>query len=731
MWIFDSYYKGCVELWGRDRGLSRASIASPPSFYMRLIDPPAHREMVEALESRYRVEECSFSTIFGSLQGYRIYAGRKVAEKIEVQTRYGVELYNVDVRQDQRYMAERDLFPCGCSDESRFSPDFEDPLTALELRVAGDPYLPGEISRVDVLDSRREGVEAETIRNSFRNSSAPRPVDILSGRRERFEGRERRVLSDLLELIRVHDPDLLLIPFADTWVPIIVKKARRWGLAPSISRSGDFRPMSSRSYWSYGRVYHKESALIPEGRVLIDTARSFVYRESGIKGVLLASRLTGLPPNLTSRFTPGTLISSYEVYEALRRGIAVPFRKRDAEMVRGFSELKASDKGGMIFQPQPGVYERVCQLDFTSLYPSIIVKYNLSPETIGHPERRGFLSTVLSSLLNLRIETKRRKKAHPEYAGPDSVMKWMLVTCFGYTGYRNAKFGQIQVHESITAMSRELLMQIKELAEGMGLQVLHGIVDCLWVKGAGPEALKEAADFQRAKDFQNAEDFQRAVDFQEAVERETGILTELEAYDWIAFLPMSDGSGSYNSYFGRLSEGKVKTRGVMARRGDTPEYVKRMQQELFQLLAEARNLGEIRGLEAQAGEIRRRYSQGLNSAGAGELAVRRRVSRLSYSRRCAEASAVEAWQRSGRPLFPGMEIGYVVRDAEEWAVEPVRVAVEEQVRAAADDPVRRAGEDTVRAGVEDLVRAAGEFDARYYEKLLDKAWREVAFVFGQ
>jgi DNA polymerase I len=468
---------------------------------------------------------------------------------------------------------------------------------------------------------------------------------------------------------------------------MIVKRARRWDLAPTISRSGNFRPMASRSYWSYGRVHHKDSALIPEGRILIDTARSFVYQESGIKGVLLASRLTGLPPNLTSRFTPGTLISSFEVYEALRRGVAVPFRKRDAETVRGFSELKAGDKGGMIFQPQPGVYEGVCQLDFTSLYPSIIVKYNLSPETIEHPERRGFLGTVLSSLLALRIETKRLKKAHPEYAGADSVLKWMLVTCFGYTGYRNAKFGQIQVHERITAISRELLMQIKELAEEMGLEVLHGIVDCLWVRGVGPEA------------------------FQEAVQRETGIPTELEAYDWIAFLPMSDGSGAYNSYFGRLSEGKMKTRGVMARRKDTPEYVKRMQQELFQLLAEARNLEGLRRLEARALEIRHRYSQGLKSAGAGELAVRRRVSRLSYSRRCAEASAVEAWQRSGLPLAPGMEIGYVVRDAEVWSVDPVRGDVEEPV--------------------EETVRTAGEFDSRYYRKLLDKAWREVAFVFQQ
>jgi hypothetical protein len=36
------------------------------------------------------------------------------------------------------------------------------------------------------------------------------------------------------------------------------------------------------------------------------------------------------------------------------------------------------------------------------------------------------------------------------------------------------------VHERIAAISRELLMQIKELAEDMGFEVLHAIVDCLW-----------------------------------------------------------------------------------------------------------------------------------------------------------------------------------------------------------------------------------------------------------
>ena len=52
--------------------------------------------------------------------------------------------------------------------------------------------------------------------------------------------------------------------------------------------------------------------------------------------------------------------------------------------------------------------------------------------------------------------------------------------------------------------------------------------------------------------------------------------------------------------------------------------------------------------------------------------------------------------RKGLLRVPGMEIGYVVRDAKKWEV--------------------------------DTERDASQFDAWYYGKLLRKAWDEVAFV---
>ena len=63
---------------------------------------------------------------------------------------------------------------------------------------------------------------------------------------------------------------------------------------------------------------------------------------------------------------------------------------------------------------------------------------------------------------------------------------------------------------------------------------------------------------------------------------------------------------------------------------------------------------------------------GLDGADVKELAIHRRVSRLNYFRRCAEASSVQAHMRQGFPLAPAIEISYVVRDAKKWEADTRR-----------------------------------------------------------
>lgn len=649
MWIIDSTYRDGVELWEKSAsGVRRVTIPYQPTFYLHLPDPHAHWELLDALGARYEMAECTFRTISGELEGYRIGAGREVAAAIERQTGFEAQLYNTDLRLDQRYMAEQGIFPCGEPGESRFDPDFSVPLDVMEITVADNPSAQGRITGMEVIHERCE----------------------------RLAGSEQAILSDLAGLVADCDPDVILFPLSDVWIPRILSRARRYGIETCISRTGRFRRMEGRSYQSYGRVEYRCGSLIPEGRVLIDTRQSFNYRESDLSGIILASRLSGLSPNLAARFTAGTLISAYEVYEALRQGIAVPYRKNDPEGVRRFSELKAADRGGMMFQPRPGLYERVHEIDFTSLYPSIIVRYNLSPETLHNPEREGFLPAVLDPLLALRKETKQRKTTDPRYAGIDSLLKWMLVTCFGYTGYRNARFGRIEVHEQITCHARDILLATRDIAEGMGFEVLHGIVDCLWIRGLrSPGSLKQR------------------------VEQETGLHTTLDTYDWIVFLPMPDGFGAYNRYFGRLEDGAMKIRGIAARRRDSPACVRSMQNAILELVKGARTRRDLEEMEDGGHLLYREAKERISTAEPAEMVIRRRISRLSYSRRCPEASAVEACRRAGIEPSPGMEIAYVVTDSRTWEVELDWLAV--------------------------------SCDTTYYAKLLEKAWNEMRFVFEE
>jgi len=646
MWIVDSAYRdGGIDLWTKEGVVTKVHHDYHPPFLIHFHDPPAHHDMIDALEERYGAEECTIRTLFGDLLGYSVYAGRDVAEVIEQQAAFDVQLFNVDVRRDQRFMAENRIFPCSAENDSRFSPEFSHDLHSVEITIHDNPALSRLCSDVEVIHERTE----------------------------RLTGQTKNVLADLFVLVKSIDPEVILMPDADTWMPRIQKEAQKLGLAMPFSRNGKYRQMDARSYWSYGRMEHKESALIPDGRILIDTEQSFVYREGGLEGVLMAARLSGLPPNLASRFTPGTLISSYEVYEAVKQGIAVPFRKSDPEMIRHISCLRAADRGGMMFQPTPGIYENVEEIDFTSLYPSIIVKSNLSPETIEHPERVGFLPAALKPLLNLRITTKRLKKTDPRFAGIDSILKWMLVTCFGYTGYKNAKFGRIEVHEGITGRSREILIRTKNIAEEMGFTVLHGIVDCLWVQGSPVALLKQS------------------------VENEIGIPTEIEHFNWIVFQPMNDGSGAYNRYFGRLSDGSVKVRGIAARRHDTPEFVRSMQSRMLEVMGSVASIAELEDRKEEIGNIFRKSVKSLPSADPKAMVINRRISRLTYAHRCIEGAAVHAYRKHGVGIAPGMKIRYVVTDARRYQVEPEW--------------------------------NAADFDLHYYRNLLEKAWEEIAFAF--
>jgi DNA polymerase-2 len=305
-----------------------------------------------------------------------------------------------------------------------------------------------------------------------------------------------------------------------------------------------------------------------------------------------------------------------QILTALRTGVLVPWHKQQAERPKDVLDLLRADQGGLVYQPIPGLHANVAEVDFISMYPSIMERFNISPETVGapasadgpkpeedgfpvvpqlgiriDPNRRGIVPETLKPLLEKRIALKNRLALLPRwdprtlaYKARASAHKWLLVTCFGYLGYKNARFGRIESHEAVTAYGRECLLRAKEAAEDMGCTVIHLYVDGMWAKRDG---LSKPADFQPLL---------------EQITESTGLPIALDGvYKWVAFLPSRVDARVpvANRYFGAFQDGSIKMRGIEARRGDTCPFIARAQVEMLERMAKE----EASGLTAILPEL--------------------------------------------------------------------------------------------------------------------------------
>ena len=335
----------------------------------------------------------------------------------------------------------------------------------------------------------------------------------------------------------------------------------------------------------------------------------------------------------------------------------VPVQKQQVEGTKTLAELIRADHGGLIYQPLIGLHGNVAQIDFSSMYPAIMVKHNISPETVGtwknapeglvpktlRPllEKRLMLKNILSDLdpRDCRVEILKARAA---------ALKWLLVVCFGYLGYKNARFGKIESHEAVTAMSRELMLQAKEVAEDMGFTVLHMYVDCLFVQQEG---------FHRPSDF---------TPLMNAIEEKTGIPIALEGvFKWVAFLSSKRDARVPvpNQYFGAFQDGTLKYRGIELRRRDTTTWVRKIQLAALEILAQANTPQEfadrVPDVLAFVEHAKRELRAG--RVPLEELIVRQKLSRTldGYKSPSPAARAALQLQAKGRQLAPGQSMEFL------------------------------------------------------------------------
>ena len=612
----------------------------------------------------------------------------RVVEECEDIDEY--RIYNADLLPAQVYFIEKDLFPLAkvkaVQESGRIWWELNDANTRLdyELPPLRRALLSVKAGAARAIPTFGDPVDSITIKTGQRVIEIP-------------EGREDEKLLSMVETIRDVDPDLLFIEHGDEFTThYLAERAHFNGVAGRLVLGRDpvpLRRMSSRgtSYFAYGRVLHTPTSHQIYGRINLDSENFFVYTECGLEGLFEVARLSRMPLHKGSRASIGKCLSSMQAYIAFKDNLLIPWKPTRAEIPKTANTLLAGDRGGFIYEPKVGVHEQVGEVDFSSLFPFIMTKYNISAETVlckccpdsevrvpdvGYnicTKRRGVIPRSLEPILqkrtlykNLKKQMKTRDPARARvYESRAGALKGILVCSFGYLSYRNAKFGLIDCHISVCAYAREILLEASRIAERRGFEVLHGIVDSLWVKK------------QRA----GTDDFKRLCD---EIETEIGLPISFEGvYRWIAFLPsrMHSDVPVLNRYFGVFEDGEMKLRGIEARRSDTIKLVVGCQQEILRLFATAPNVAGVKRLIPEALEIFSTHARAVRNGDVplSDLIVTSALSKdwNQYNSNLAHVSAVNQLAAEGLELLAGQTVSYVVTNyrsrIQEERVRPVQL----------------------------------------------------------
>jgi DNA polymerase, archaea type len=613
---------------------------------------------------------------------------RKLAEVLEeaFQNPDALKLYNVDVLPEQQYFYEKELFPLAYVEadveedgeikqwtllDSVSSYFYETPklkILRLEIKISDlVPRLDSKLLSIALYaeDSDKEEVEIAKIEGSS----------------------EAELLREAMTEIGKFDPDIIITQNGDSFVlPFLYSKANRFSvdLSSQLNRdrgvsnnsASSNKKSGGKTYFSYGRILYRPTTHRLFGRLHLDEQNTFVYDQCMFEGLFEVSRLCRIPIHTSMRASIGKCLSSLQFYYAAKENILIPWKPEITEDFKNGYELFNADRGGLVLKPLPGVHEHIGELDFASLYPSIIRKYNISAETVNCTccrdyskyqidelhmhvceKQTGIVARSLALPLNKRFEYKRlrnaaendrMKKVFNERAGS---LKWILVCSFGYLSYRNAKFGKIDSHIAVCALARKTLLEAMHTSEYNGFRVIHGIVDSLWLS-------KENATGSEYEELQKK------------IEHATGFDIAIEGiYKWIIFLPSKTYSGKQvaNRYFGVFEDNnQLKVRGIELRRRDAPLYFKKCQGEILNKLAKCNNEKELRHCARwECVEIFEKYAQALEEQNVPptELIITRRLSKNleEYaSARQLSVNAASHLAKQGLKLQAGQSVSYVI-----------------------------------------------------------------------
>jgi len=585
------------------------------------------------------------------------------------------EVHNCDLHGDRAYLFSHDLFPFALVEVEVEKTGLK--YTLLDSVESTDYAIPPlRIAKFEV-DIAKKGKIA-----SFKD-----PIErmLLTQADKQIvvdEATEENKLLQLVSAVETLDPDIVLTVGGDSYLfPYLIHRATINNVLDRFILSRDEVPFvpkiaHGRTFFSYGRTFYKAPTMRLFGRIHIDRSNTFVLNEADFDGLIEIARTCRVPLHTASRSSIGSSMSSLQFYQAMKDKVLIPRNKSIPEAFKSAYELLVGDRGGFVYEPQVGIHEDVGEVDFSSMYPVLMVKKNISAETVlckccpnsrrRIPElnyricekRKGIVPKALELVVSKRLHYKRMREEVQDpvlrevYDKRQDALKWILVTCFGYLGYRNAKFGTVDGHMGVCAFGRDTFLRAARMAEARGFTVIHGIVDSLWLK-------KENTTITEYTEL-----------CKEVSEKIDVPLNFEGRYKWTVFLPskMHPNIGVLNRYYGVMENGKVKVRGIEVRRRDTPRFVYNAQMEMIKILASANDSKQFMEKIPATLKVVREYRQRLLNGDVPiwDLIISKHLSKhpKKYKQRVSQVIAAEQLMKEGAEIHAGKNIRFLFTSAE-------------------------------------------------------------------
>ena len=218
-----------------------------------------------------------------------------------------------------------------------------------------------------------------------------------------LEGNEDIILKDFCEYVLAKDPDILVSTNQHTRGIVILEylltRMRELNLDLLLGRDDQ----TNKRNGVEGRVYLMN--------------KSF-HSDLELLNLIEKARFGFITLGLAACYGINRLIDSRNCYELVNQGFVIPCSNNKQERIRTVEEIITKDKGGMIFSPRIGLHENVAVLDYENEYANLILKHNLSCETVTSRKGRRviqnskrLLPTVLEGVLKRRILFKNLQKS--------------------------------------------------------------------------------------------------------------------------------------------------------------------------------------------------------------------------------------------------------------------------------------------------------------------------------